>query len=116
LLRGLGREHAAELGEQAAAMERLLIPALEPLGGVPPGVLPDIAPQPWQSASEEIFRSARRVETLLAAMLGAASGHDPAAGLPSQLLAGMAELRARVDTYASRRGAPPAREAGAARR
>ncbi len=116
LLRGLGREHAVALAEQAAAMERLLVPALEPLGGTLPGALPDIAPLPWQPAAEEIFRTARQVETLLASMLGAASGQVPAAGLPSQLLAGMAELRARVDTYVGWRGAPPPREAGAARR
>ncbi len=116
LLHELGREHAEALGEHAAAMERILIPAMEPLGGTPPGAPPAIAPRPWQPAAEEIFRSARRVETLLAAMLGAASGEVPATGLPSELLAAMAELRVRVEAWEDRRGAPPAREAGAARR
>lgn len=93
MLRVLAREHAAMLAKQAGEMDRLLAPLLVAIGGTA-GEAPVVSAEAWQPASEPLFRAARRVETLLAVMLGAAPGETPAADLPSQLLAGLARLRA----------------------
>lgn len=95
-LRALYREHAAALAAQAAAISRRLEPVLAPLGGkaAPASAVPSTA---WQADTEELFRTARRIETLLAGMLGVAPGDT--ASLPSQLLSSLARLRAGAEAY-----------------
>jgi hypothetical protein len=51
-------------------------------------------PAAWQPATEELVGAARRVETLLAVLLGMAPPENPADDTPSQLLAALAQLRA----------------------
>lgn len=94
VLRSLAREHATALARQAGEMERLLAPVLVSLGGVADGAPGAAAAEAWQPATERTFRAARRVERLLAVMLGVAPGETPGAELPSQLLDGLARLRA----------------------
>lgn len=97
LLRDLGREHASALSTQAAGMERLLAPVLVSLGGRAGTASQAVRPAAWQLAAEDLFHAARHVEKLLAVMLGAAPGDLPAGELPSQLLEGMARVRAGSD-------------------
>jgi hypothetical protein len=48
----------------------------------------------WQPASEELLGAARRVETVLAVLLGMAAPQSPADRTPSQLLSALAQLKA----------------------
>jgi hypothetical protein len=48
-------------------------------------------------ASEQVFRSSRRVEVLLSLLLGVATGEKPSADLPSTMLVALADLRANLD-------------------
>ena len=67
LLRSLRQEHTEALRSQAAEIDRLLRPVLEPVSGVP---LPEpdgsTFPADWQPAAEQLFQTARRVEKQLA--------------------------------------------------
>lgn len=95
LLRDLARQHAAAMAPQAIEVERLLEPVLSPLG-VRAGQEPArTQPASWQTAAENLFHAARRVETLLAVTLGAAPG-DAGDDLPSRLLPAVMELRESV--------------------
>lgn len=90
VLYGLAREHAAALGREAAGMQRVLVPLLG-LQAQPPN---QTVAGGWQSAAGAVLAPARRVETLLAVLTGAAPADTAAAGLPSQLLAALAQVRA----------------------
>jgi Putative zinc-finger len=96
VLRDLGREHAGVLAREVSAIDRAASPLLLALGGPPP-----VRPSPgqaatWQAATAELFRSAKQVETLLAALLGAAAPDTPADTLPSQASAAVAQFQADV--------------------
>ena len=93
LLRKLYLEHATVLAGQVTEMERLLDPVLRPMGGRPEGALAAASPT-WQLATEDLFRAARRVETLTAILLGVAPGETASENLPSQMLSTLAQLRA----------------------
>ena len=97
LLRNLGREHLAALAKELGQMEAALSPLLpSPSGGLAPG---EIRPEPaaWQPAAEELLRAARRVETLLAILLGMAPPENTADSVPPQLAAGLAQLRTSLE-------------------
>jgi anti-sigma factor RsiW len=93
-LRDLGREHVAALARQSGEMDAALGRVLAGLGGTaaPGGV--GLESAAWQAGSEELLRAARRVETVLAVLLGMAAADNPAEDTPSQLLAALAQLRA----------------------
>jgi hypothetical protein len=95
ILRQLTREHTAALRQQTAELDRLLKPVLGS-GGSATGALSSSA---WQPATEELFQSARRAEKLLAVIFGAAPGESADDQLPSQLLASLTQLRAKVEGY-----------------
>jgi hypothetical protein len=99
-LRSIQREHTVSLRREAAQIDRVLRPALEPvsspLPAAPGAPLNSVA---WQPATEELFQSARRVDKLLAMMFGAAPAESAGEQLPSQLLSSLAQLRATVDAY-----------------
>ncbi len=95
LLRQLQREHTAALRQQTAELSRLLKPALGSASA--PAVV--FSSTTWQPATEELFQSARRVEKLLAVIFGAAPGESAEEQLPNQLLASLAQLRAKVEGY-----------------
>jgi anti-sigma factor RsiW len=93
-LRGLGREHVAALARQSGEIDAALSRILAALGGTAaPGEV-RLESAAWQPASEELLSAARRVETLLAVLLGMAAPDNPADQIPSQLLAALAQLRA----------------------
>ena len=92
-LRDLGREHVAALARQSGEMDAALSRILAALGGAPPGEV-RLESAAWQPASEELLSAARRVETVLAVLLGMAPPDNPADHIPSQLLAALAQLRA----------------------
>lgn len=92
-LRDLGREHVAALARQSGEMDAALSRILAALGGAPPGEV-RLESAAWQPASEELLSAARRVETVLAVLLGMAPPDNPADHTPSQLLAALAQLRA----------------------
>ena len=93
-LRELGREHVAALAKQSGEMDAALSRVLAALGGTAaPGEI-HLESAAWQPASEELLSAARRVETVLAVLLGMAAPENPADHTPSQLLAALAQLRA----------------------
>jgi hypothetical protein len=97
-LNDLYRDHAAALAQYAGQMERLLKPVLSPLGGkANPAALPQA--ESWQAGAENLFTIARRVDTVLAVILGVAPGDASGKDLPSQLLSGLAQLRASAEAY-----------------
>jgi hypothetical protein len=97
VLRDLGREHVAALAKQSSEMDAALSRVLAGLGGTaaPGGVRLESAA--WQPASEELLSAARRVETVLAVLLGMAAPENPADHTPSQLLAALAQLEASLE-------------------
>ena len=100
LLRNLRLEHTAAFKQQIAEIDRTVRAVLPSANGATsqtPGTLPRLGA--WQSATEDLFQSARHVEKLLAVMFGAAQGESSDAQLPSQLLSSLAELRARSEAY-----------------
>jgi hypothetical protein len=99
ILQNLNREHAAAIKQQASQIERLLTPVLVPLGAPSNGGSKSgIRSNAWQPATEELFQNAKKVETLLAVMLGVTPG-NPDAHLPSEVLLSVAQLRASSDVY-----------------
>ena len=100
LLERLRAEHSAALRQQVAALMRELQPILSAVGG---GVTPSpgnaSSSPPWQSATEDLFQSARQVDKLVGVMFGAAPSDSPGSQLPAQLKIGLAQLRARLDIY-----------------
>jgi hypothetical protein len=98
VLRDLCREHATALGHQAGDIEKLLKPVLAPLGGKA-NRTPLPAAESWQAGTENLFTIARRVEQLLAVMLGVAPGEATGRDIPSQVLSSLAQLRASAEAY-----------------
>jgi len=93
ILRNVSREHTDALAQQEAQIEKLLGPVLISMGASPgnSGVTAGTA--------EDLFRSAKRVETLLAILLGATAGEAPNGQLPTQVLSALAELRLDLELY-----------------
>jgi hypothetical protein len=99
VLRSLRHDHATAFARRTASVERLLIPAIfEPNASAAPARPPDL-PLQWQPAAEELFRSARRLEKLLGAALGGAPAEVPAESIPSQVVSGIAQLRALAEGF-----------------
>ena len=94
VLRDLGREHIAALARQSGEMDAALGRILAGLGGTGARGEVHLESAAWQPASEELLSAARRVETVLAVLLGMAAPDNPADHTPSQLLAALAQLRA----------------------
>jgi hypothetical protein len=91
-LHNLGREHLAAFSKDAQHVAATVNPILAGIGAG--GAQLEIHQEPldWQAASEELLASARRAETLLAVVLGAAPAGGVAAHAPEQLLVGLAQL------------------------
>jgi len=102
LLRTLRQEHTAALRQQANEIDRLVKPSLASVSGVAAVSNGAGLTGGWQSATQQLFQSARRLEKLLAVVFGAAaveSSSKPEEQLPTQVLYSLAELRARSDAY-----------------
>jgi hypothetical protein len=74
-LHNLAREHVAALMQDLNKISNTVNPILKGVGAASPDTRP-LAPDPtsWQSAGDELYASGRRVETLLAIVLGVAPG------------------------------------------
>jgi hypothetical protein len=102
LLRTMRQEHTAALRQQIAEIDRVVRPVLVSVRGAGSGPEGDRLSGGWQSATQQLFQSARRLEKLLAGVFGAAAvdtSARPEEQLPSQVLSILAELRARIDAY-----------------
>jgi hypothetical protein len=93
-LGNLWRDHLAAFARESGRMEATLTPLLHALGGTVAPLEVRSGPAAWQPAAEELVSAARRVETVLAVLLGMAAPENPADHTPSQLLAALAQLRA----------------------
>jgi anti-sigma factor RsiW len=93
-LRNLWRDHLVAFAKESGQIEATLTPLLRSLGGTVAPLDVRSEPAAWQAASEELLSAARRVETVLAVLLGMTAPENPAADTPSQLLAALAQLRA----------------------
>jgi len=96
LLYQMGREHVVAVRREVGALHGTLAPALTVLGAPEAQVAAGSSAASWQESAEDLFRSGRQVETLLAALVGAATSDLPAAGLPQQLAARLALLQHNV--------------------
>jgi anti-sigma factor RsiW len=96
LLRDMARENAATLSKEASAIERALNPILTAMGGSA-AVRSAPVQSAWEPASEEVFRSARRVEVQVSVLLGATRGDGSTDRLPSELLSAIRDLRANLE-------------------
>jgi hypothetical protein len=94
LLHDLGREHVNALSREMAAIQRLAAPVLASMGAsATPAAAGDAAT--WQAAAGDLFVAGRQMDSLIAALIGAAAP-EPAsqAGNPSQgLLIALAQMR-----------------------
>ncbi len=95
-LHNLGREHLAAFQKDLAKIETTAIPVLSGIGAAAGPREPRPTVTAWQPASEQMLASARRVETLLAVVLGVAPGTS-ASDAPSQLLTAIGQLTADID-------------------
>ena len=100
-LRDLRREHAGALLRLVADTQVRVEPALAALLPRAPARPAPVAqaPDSWQDATEELFGEARRAEALLVAMLGGVAGEAQPQDLAAQVLASLAQLRARAEAY-----------------
>jgi hypothetical protein len=97
VLRQMAREHIDALQVHIRGMESVLAPVLTALGASAPARVQPAGFTSWQPASEQVFRSSRRVEVLLSQLLGVTSGEKASADLPGNLLTALRELRANLD-------------------
>jgi hypothetical protein len=97
VLKDLGRQHVTALAQAVAAIDSLASPLLaSPGASLQPGRAGS-APS-WQAATQNLFLSARHLETLLPMWLGAtAPDRDSASvNLPQQLSTALAQLQSDV--------------------
>src|SRR5262249_49755479 len=91
-------EHATNLMRQGGQIERMFKTGPTPFGGQGTPAQPPAADS-WQAGTENMFTIARRVESLLAVMLGVAPGESTGRDIPTQVLSSLAQLRASADAY-----------------
>ncbi len=94
ILKDLGRQHVTALAQEAAAIDAVASPLLVSLGVSPQPGRATSAPS-WQAATDNLFASSRKVETLLSAWLGVTAS-DGAGNLAQQLSTALAQLRSDV--------------------
>jgi hypothetical protein len=90
LLQDLARQHVAALALEAGNIEGLTSTLLAAHGAAP------LAAASWQAGVQSLFVSARQVETLLPAWLGATAPDRDSRDVPQQLATALAQLRADV--------------------
>ena len=90
-LRSLAREHLAAMQKDFARIQNTMNPVLEGIGASAGVGEMQAGSSEWQTASEQLLATARRVETLTAVVLGAAPANS-AGDAPSQLLNAMGQL------------------------
>jgi hypothetical protein len=96
-LHALAQAHAAALAKDLRKITTTVNPVLTGIGGRTGATVP-LDASAWQPASEELFVSGRKMETLLASVLGVsatAAGEDST----SQLLTALAQFSAHSEYY-----------------
>jgi hypothetical protein len=95
-LQSLGREHLAAMQKNLAKIQTTINPVLKGIGGTAGPGEAQTGNTAWQPAAEQMLASARRVETLLAVVLGVSNG---AANVdaPSQLLTALGQLNSDIE-------------------
>lgn len=94
------REHIVSMMSAEANIAALAGPVMSSLGGRASAVQQKSTDsRAWQPATEELFRSAQRVERLLATMLDGSPKAAPAADTPSKLLTAIGQLRSTMENY-----------------
>jgi hypothetical protein len=94
-LRDMARQHLSVLSAEWNELHRTLAPVLVSLGGSTAQGRPANM-RAWQAATEDLFRSSRRLELLLSTLFGAT--HDAAsANLPNDALAAFADVKVELD-------------------
>ena len=100
LLKRLRAEHSAAMRQQAIEIGHELQPVLATVSSpVDPEPYSGIPSERWQTATEDLFQSARRLDKLLGVMFGAAPSETPGAQIPAQLKTSLLQLRAMLDIY-----------------
>jgi len=99
-LRQLRREHATALAGLAVRLEQGSRASLIAMGARVSRVEAPPSTSTWQQAAEDLFRDARHTESLLAVMLGGATGDTTSVQTPGQVLAAIEQLKARAEQYA----------------
>jgi hypothetical protein len=97
ILTGMAREHLAAMAGNVDSIQRTLAPVLVSLGGLTAQGRPVTSRSTWQEATENLFRSARRVELLLASALGVTQDGTASDRLPSDLMTALSELRTNLE-------------------
>ena len=95
-LQSLGREHLAAMQMDLAKIQTTVNPVLKSIGASAGAVDGHTPSDAWQPASDQMLASARRVETLLAVVLGVAPGSSTA-DAPSQLLTALGQLTTDIE-------------------
>jgi hypothetical protein len=94
-LQNMGRDHLMALQKDLAKIQSTVNPILKSIGGAS-GAAEARNDPAWQPAAEQMLASARRVETLLAVVLGVShGGGNPDA--PSQLLTALGQLNSDLE-------------------
>jgi hypothetical protein len=96
LLRNMAAENAAGLSVPLGNTEHTLGAVLVRMGATDSGA-GAISGNTWQEAAQEVFRAARRVDSLSSLLLGAAPGDNADSDLPSELLRAVSRLQADLD-------------------
>jgi hypothetical protein len=102
-LHALAREYLTAFDEERTRIDATLRPILTALPAAPavgasgPDGSLRAAAVAWQPAAEELLSTARRVETLLAVVLGVAPGDRTTDNAAQQLMAGMSQLTTSIE-------------------
>jgi hypothetical protein len=91
-LRRLGREHLAAFTKDAQRVANTVKPVLTGMGSGAAQLEVHEEPTDWQTASEDLLATARRMETLLAVVLGVAPAENASGDAPTQLMVALAQL------------------------
>jgi hypothetical protein len=90
-LHHLAREHGTALSKELSKITTTVIPVLSGVGATGTAARPSATGQ-WQLTSEELFAGGRRVETLVAAVLGVSANPPAAEDAASQLLSALLQF------------------------
>jgi hypothetical protein len=95
-LHALGRDHLAAMQQDLSKIKTTVVPVLHGIGAT--AARPEARPAAaaWQPASEQMLASARRVETLLAVVLGVAPATSTT-DAPAQLLTALSQLTSDIE-------------------
>ncbi len=106
-LRDLARAHLEVLTANVIDIQRTLAPVLVSLGGTTVQGRPVTQAGAWQDSAAAVLESARRMDRLLTAVLGATPESGNSGRLPTDLMAAISELRGALEQSARLAGGRP---------